>query len=171
MWVRSEYAGELAVAATWLTALLPWSVSFLSRSPTNADVRFTVVNVRFVLFQFHYLYGVSFGDQSLTDLVQVVPRIPAFVPENQVLEAWLWVGAAGLFGALFALSLVYYAREEWLVERAPVDLVRTFGAVFALLALAFSVATVMFNDHQATVPVGVLFLWVFAAVLLRVERT
>lgn len=171
MWVRSEYAGELAVLATWLTALLPWSVSFISRTPAGMDTRFTVINVRFVFFQFHYLYGISLGDQSLGDMVQLVFQLPAFVPGNQEPEAWLWVAAAGLYALLFALSFVYYTREEWLAERVPVDLVRVFGAAFAVLALAFSVASAMFYQHQVTVPVGALFMWVFAVVLLRVERT
>lgn len=171
MWVRSEYAGELAVLATWLTALLPWSVSVLRRSPAGTDASFTVVNVRFVFVQFHYLFGISLGEQSLGDVVQFVLRVPAFVPANQRFESRLWVGAAALFAALLALSLAYYAREEWLVERAPVDPVRLFGAAFAVLGAVFGVATAMFHQHQVTLPVGVLFMWAFAAVLLRVERT
>lgn len=170
MWVRSEYAGELAVLATWLTALLPWSVSVVRPSP-NLAAQFTVVNVRFVFFQFHYLYGLPSADQSLTDAVQVVTQVPAFVPGNQTLEAWVWVAGAGLFAVLLALSLVYYAREGWLVARVPVDLVRVFGGIFALLAVTFSVATLLFFEHQLTVPVGTLFMWLFAVTLLRVDRS
>ena len=171
MWVRSEYAGELAVLATWLTALLPWSVSFISRTPAGMDTGFTVLNIRFVLFQFHYLYGISFGEQSLGNVVQFVLQLPAFVPDKQELETWLWVGAAALYATLLALSFVYYAREDWLVERVPLDLVRVFGAAFAVLALAFTAATAMFSQHQTTIPIGALFMWVFAVVLFRVERT
>ncbi|WP_436927385.1 DUF7549 family protein [Halosimplex amylolyticum] len=171
MWVRSEYAGELAVVATWLTALLPWSVSVLRESPDGLDATFTVVNIRFVFVQFHYLFGLSLGDQSLDGLVQFVYEIPAFVPDNQVLEGRIWVAAALFFALMLALSVVYYAREEWLTERSPVDPVRLFGAGFAVLAVVFTAAAVMFYQHQPTVPVGALFMWVFAAILLRVERT
>jgi len=197
MWVRSEYAGELAVLATWLTALLPWSVSVLRESPSWIDGTFTVVNIRFVFLQFHYLFGIALGRQSLDGLVQFVFEIPGFVPTNQVPEGRLWLATAVFFGGMLLLSVVYYARDEWLeaaAERAEVrvadaipdaladavpatvaarltlDPVRVFGACFAVLAVAFSVSTAMFFQHQPTVPVGALFMWVFAAVLLRVER-
>jgi len=197
MWVRSEYAGELAVLATWLTALLPWSVSVLRESPSWIDGTFTVVNIRFVFLQFHYLFGIALGRQSLDGLVQLVFEVPEFVPSNQVPEGWLWVATAAFFGCMLLFSFVYYAREERLeaaaeraerrladgapdalanvvpasvANRLTLDPVRVFGACFAVLAIAFTVATAMFLQHQPTVPIGALFMWVFAVVLLRVER-
>lgn len=171
MWVRSEYAGELAVLATWLTALLPWSVSVLRESPDWLDGTFTVVNIRFVFFQFHYVFGVPFGDQGLDRFVQLVFEIPEFVPLDQVLEGRLWLATAGLFVLVLLGSVLYYAREGLVEERLPADPVRAFGAAFVVLAASFTVATAMFFRHQPTVPVGALFMWVFGAVLLRVERT
>lgn len=171
MWVRSEYAGELAVLATWLTALIPWSVSVLNRTFRGSETEFTVVNIRFLFVQFHYVFGISLGEQSLDDVVQLVFEMPAFVPANQEPEAWLWVGGAALFALLLGLSVLYYARDERLEARLPVDPVRLFGGGFALLALVFSAATVMFLQHQPTAPVGALFMWVFAVILLRVDRT
>lgn len=171
MWVRSEYAGELAVLATWLTALIPWSVSVLNETLQGTDTEFTVVNIRFMFFQFHYLFGISFENQSVDDLIQFVWQVPAFVPTNQVPEAWVWVAGAALFALLLVLSFVYYSRDAELEARLPVDPVRLFGGVFLVLAIAFSAATVMFFEHQRTVPIGTLFMWVFAAILLRVERT
>lgn len=168
-WVRSEYAGELAVLSVWLTALLPWSVSYFRETIAGQPV--TVVNIRFIFFQFHYLFGVSFGEQTLGDIVQIVHQVPAFVPSNQRLEAEIWLAGAVIFLALFAVSIAYYAREEAVAERSPVDLVRLFGAVFAVLATVFTVTTVMFFPHQVTVPVGTLFMWAFAVTLLRIDRT
>ena len=168
-WVRSEYAGELAVLSVWLTALLPWSVSYFNETIAGRDV--TVINIRFLLFQFHYLFGISFGEQSIDDLVQFVHEMPAFVPDNQQLEAEVWVAGAALFALLLALSVLYYAREEALAARVPVDLVRLFGAGFAVLAVVFTAVVVLLNPHQLTVPIGTLFMWVFAVVLLRIERT
>lgn len=168
-WVRSEYAGELAVVSVWLTALLPWSVSVFREAIAGRTV--TVINIRFVLWQFHYLFGISFGEQTFADLVQVVHQVPDFVPPNQRLEAEIWLGAAALFAALLVLSVLYYAREDWLTERVPTDLVRLFGGVFAVLAVVFSVTTAMFFPHQVTVPIGVVFMWVFAVTLLRIDRT
>jgi len=169
MWVRSEYAGELAVLSTWLTAFLPWSVSYISRS--EGDLQFTVVNVRFVLFNIHYLFGIRIGQQRFRDLFQLFFQTPAYFPDNQTQESWLWVAAAVFFLAMLALSIAYYAREDWLIEHSPVDPVRLFGGAFAVLGTAFGVATVMFYPHQLTVPVGTLLMWVFAVMLLRVERT
>ena len=171
MWVRSEYAGELAVLATWLTALLPWSVSVVSASPRGMDATFTVVNIRFVFLQFHYLFGISLGEQSLDELVQFVFEIPAFVPANQVLEGKIWVVATAFYALMLLLSILYYAREDVVVEYSPIDPVRLFGVGFAVLGVAFFVATAMFFQHQTTVPIGALFMWVFAAMLLQVERT
>jgi len=168
-WVRSEYAGELAVLSVWLTALLPWSVSYFNEPIGGQSV--TVINIRFLFFQFHYLFGISFGEQTFGDIVQFVPEIPEFVPDNQVLEGQIWLAGAVLFAALLLLSILYYAREDDLTELVPVDLVRLFGGVFAVLAVVFSVAVVMFFPHQITIPVGTLFMWVFAVVLLRIDRT
>jgi len=168
-WVRSEYAGELAVLSVWLTALLPWSVSYFNETISGQSV--TVINIRFLFFQLHYLFGISFGEQTFGDIVQFIPEIPGFVPDNQHLEAQIWVAGAVLFAALLALSVLYYAREDDLAERVPVDIVRLFGGVFAVLAVVFSVSVAMFFPHQLTVPVGTLFMWVFAVVLLRIDRT
>jgi len=168
-WVRSEYAGELAVLSVWLTALLPWSVSYFNETIAGRNV--TVINIRFLFFQFHYLFGISFGEQTMDDLVQFVHEVPGFVPANQRPEAEIWLAGAVVFALLLALSFAYYAREETLTERVPVDLVRLFGAIFAALAVVFSVAVVMFNPHQVTAPVGTLFMWAFAVVLLRIDRT
>jgi len=167
-WVRSEYAGELAVLSVWLTALLPWSISYFSATIAGRTV--TVINIRFLFFQLHYLFGISFDEQTLDDLVQFVYEVPDFVPANQRLEAEIWLAGAAVFAVLLLLSFAYYAREETLAVRVPVDLVRLFGAAFAVLAVVFSVAVVMFNPHQVTVPVGTLFMWAFAVVLLRIER-
>jgi uncharacterized protein (TIGR04206 family) len=168
-WVRSEYAGELAVISVWLTALLPWSVSYFNETIGGQSV--TVINIRFLFFQFHYLFGISFGEQTIDDIVQFVPEIPGFVPDNQVLEGQIWLAGAVLFAGFLLLSVLYYAREDALTERVPVDLVRLFGGVFAVLAVVFSAAVVMFFPHQITVPVGTLFMWAFAVVLLRIDRS
>ena len=55
MWVRSEYAGELAVLSAWLCALLPWSVSYA----TPGDVEVFRIHFPYLLFQF--VPGVDLG--------------------------------------------------------------------------------------------------------------
>lgn len=168
-WVRSEYAGELAVAFTWLSALLPWSVSGVRFPDLGTTV--TVVNVRFVFFQFHYLFGVSFGDQSLDQLVQFVHEIPAFVPANQRLEGGIWLAAAAVYLVALLLSVLFYAREDVVTDRFPVDPVRFFGAALGLVAVLLAVSSALFLVHQVTVPVGAVLVGLFAVTLLRVDRT
>jgi len=169
VWVRSEYAGELAVLSVWITALLPWSVSFVRGTVAGSAV--TVVNFRFPLFQLHYVLGVAFGRQSLRDLFQPLYRLPAFVPPDQVLEAWVWVAAGVVFALALLLSIAYYAREAAVADAIPVDPVRLFGGLLGLVAVALTAALVLFFPHQTTVPVGLPFIYVFAAVLLRIDRT
>jgi len=184
--VSSEYAGELAVVATWLTALMPWSVSVLN--PVIAGDRWLVVNIRFVFFQlaFRYRNGQPVDFAPLQPVWNVAPfgsvtralrpgdwaacNPAVTVPCDQALEARVWLVAAVLFALPVLASVVYYARED-LVESTDADPVRVFGVAFAAVALLLTAATVMFYQHQPTVPVGTLFAWAFAALLLRVDRT
>jgi uncharacterized protein (TIGR04206 family) len=168
-WVRSEYAGELAVVFTWLSALLPWSVSGVRFSGLGPTV--TVVNVRFLFFQFHYLFGVAFDEQPLGQLVQLVYEIPAFVPDNQRLEGQIWLAAAAVYLVVLLLSVLFYAREDAVAERSPVDPVRFFGAALGLVAVLLAVSSALFFVHQGTVPVGTVLVGAFAVTLLRVDRT
>jgi uncharacterized protein (TIGR04206 family) len=170
VWVRKEYAGELAVVFTWLSAFLPWSVSWLNVTMDGLG-GVTVVNIRFPLFQFHYLFGVSFGQQSLGNLVQFVHEIPRFVPGNQRLEAWLWVGAAAAYLGLLGLSVAYYADEDSVADILPVDPVRLFGAGLGLVGVTLVGTSVMLFSHQTTVPIGAPFMALFGVLLLRIDRT
>ncbi|MFB6086908.1 MAG: hypothetical protein ABEJ85_00175 [Haloarculaceae archaeon] len=170
VWVRKEYAGELAVTFTWLSALLPWGASWV-KGTLGEGVTVTVVNVRFVFFQFHYLFGISFGKQPLAGLVQFVHEIPGYVPNNQRLEGWLWLGAATVYLGLLLLSVAFYVDEERVTEALPVDPVRLFGAVLGGVGLVLMAVSVMLFSHQTTIPIGAVFMTVFGALLLRVERT
>ena len=186
-WVRSEYAGELAVLSVWLTALMPWSFSHLNR--TIAGARWLVINIRFMFFQFGFRWrnGKPVNFQTVKPVWELAPfgslsqvvrpsgwtACPpeVFLPCDQVVEGRIWLLGATVFALVLVLSVLYYAREELVAEELPVDPVRFFGGAFALLALVFTAVVVLFNPHQLTVPVGTLFMWVFAIVLLRIERT
>lgn len=163
-WVRSEYAGELAVVAAWVSALLPWSVSFLS--PEG----FSFVVVRFPFFLFQFLYGFEIpGDGPF----QTIPRTLELA-SNQTnrLAYTVWLIAALVLLLALVLSLAYYAREDR-VESAPVDPVRVMGGlllVVGLLLLA-SVALLWVGSGGVTVPIGAILVTVLGVVLLRVERT
>jgi len=176
VWVRSEYAGELAVLATWLSALLPWSASGIQATISGQQV--TVINIRFILLQFHYVFGISFAEQSIGEMIALVHEIPSVwlfggtrVPGNQNFEATIWLGGAVLYLGLLGFSVAYYAREDAVTEHLQVDPVRLIGAWLAVIALVFSAVFALIRVHQFTIPVGVLFLWVFAFLLLGVDRS
>lgn len=165
-WVRSEYAGELAVLLTWVSTLLPWSVS---RARISADVTFAVVRFPFFLFQF--VYGVQLRGAERPFLTVV--DAPAFPSESGVVLAYrVWLAGAAAFALAFLYSVAYYLDEER-IESGPVDPVRVLGGGLLLSAVVLSASTWLLWQHfpGTSVPVGVLFLYLFGAILLTVERT
>ncbi|MFB6161454.1 MAG: hypothetical protein ABEJ61_09810 [Haloferacaceae archaeon] len=164
VWVRSEYAGELAVLSAWLTALLPWSVSYV---PSVAGG--SILDVRFPLLQVRYTFGLPLARaMTVRDPVSgflVTGNTPA-----QVAYA-AWVAGAAVAAVAVLLSVVYYARQAR-VEAAPVDPVRTMGVLLLLVGGTLGAATALFvvRFPGFTVPVGALFALLFGGVLLVVER-
>lgn len=166
MWVRSEYAGELAVLSAWLCALLPWSVSYAN----PGAVHLVRVHFLYAFFQFAPGSGLS----ELIDTVVVVADGPSFAANATVEFGYqLWVLGAILLTLAVALSLVYYRYDERLEARSPVDPVRVMGGL--LFGAAFPLAGATYFVHSGgrgvTVPVGVLFMLVLGGLLLLVERT
>jgi uncharacterized protein (TIGR04206 family) len=165
VWVRSEYAGELAVLSTWLSAFIPWNVTFSTLSGGGS-----VLFVRFPLFQVRYTYGVPFAQGTrVTDPLSAV----AFQSGNSIVVAYqAWVVGAAVFGLAVALSLAYYAAEER-VEALPVDPVRILGALLGFTGLVLAAATYFLVTRGfpgTPLPVGVVFLLIFAGVLLTIDR-
>lgn len=165
VWVRSEYAGEFAVLSAWVSALVPWSVSVASQGGIS------LVVLRFPLLMFQFVLGAQLGGGER-------PLLPvwsayAFPASEAVARAYLvWLGGAAVFGLALLLSVVYYAADDRLEARLPVDPVRLMGGLLLLTALLLSAATVMLwgSFLGGSVPVGVLFLYAFGYLLLRVER-
>jgi len=163
LWVRSEYAGELAVVSAWLTALLPWSVGY------GSVVGGTLLDVRFPFLRFRFTVGVP-----ITRAVDLSDPVSAMV-ENVGTTAFVayqsWVVAAGVVAVAVALSVGYYLREER-VESAPIDPVRVMGVLLLAGGGTFFVGTYLFltNAPGITVPVGALVVPLFGVVLLRVDR-
>lgn len=163
VWVRSEYAGELAVLSVWANALIPWSVSVAS------DTGVQLVVVRFQFFLLQYLFGVSLGAQEMP--FQTVLAAVEF-EAGAIREAYLiWLASAAVFAVALLLSIAYYVAEER-VERAPVDPVRTLGVLLVLTAVGETVAAWgLWNTYPGTlVPVGVVFLYLLGGLLVVVER-
>ncbi|WP_136588726.1 DUF7549 family protein [Salinigranum halophilum] len=165
VWVRSEYAGELAVLSTWLSAFIPWNV--MRSSVAGGSVLF----VRFPFLQVRYTYGVPFAEGAL--LLDPLSAI-SFQAGNSIAVAYqAWAAGAGVFAVAFVFSLAYYAGEER-VEALPVDPVRVVGTLLTLTGIVLAVATYLLFTRGfpgVPIPVGVVFFLLFGGVLLTVDRT
>lgn len=168
VWVRSEYAGELAVLSAWVTALLPWTVSVGSIRLGSHEA--PVVVIRFVFVRIRYIFGVSFGSGGRPILpVWQAPAFEGTVELQRAAEFWL-LGAA-VFAVALALSVALYLEWEH-VETLPVDPVRAMGVLLVGAALPIAAATsVLWRVALGlTVPVGVVFMFLLGGLLLIVER-
>ena len=165
VWVRSEYAGELAVLSAWLSAFIPWNV--MLSSVAGGSVLF----VRFVFVQVRYTYGVPFTQGvAVSDPLSAV----SFQAGNSIAVAYqAWAVGAGVFAVVFLLSIAYYLAEAR-VEALPVDPVRLIGALLGLSGVVLAAATYLLTTRGfpgVPLPIGVVFLLVFAGVLLTIDRT
>lgn len=164
VWVRSEYAGELAVLSAWVTALLPWSVSFVRALGGG------VLVVRFPFFEVQYQIGLSIGEA-----VGIFGPLNAFRLQRGTAAAAgyrLWVAGAVVVGLALALSVAYYLREARL-EASPVDPVRAMGGLLLGGSLVLGGATaLLFTKFPGfTLPVGVPLTLALAVTLLVADRT
>ncbi|UVE49215.1 hypothetical protein KU306_09780 [Haloferax larsenii] len=165
VWVRSEHAGALSVVATWLCALLPWNLMY---SPNIADG--SLLFVRFPFFQVRFAWGIDVAQRiALSDPLSAV-AFQAGQPIAVGYKAWS-VGAAVMAIAVL-FSVVYYTQEER-VEDGPVDPVRVLGGLLGLAGVVLAASTYLLATRGfpgIPVPLGVVLLFVFAGVLLTVER-
>ena len=165
VWVRSEYAGELAVLVTWLSVLVPWNVTY---APDVAD---GVLSIWFPFFEVRYVVGLSpIGGLTILDVLSEL----ALQSGTTVYFAYsVWTIGAFVVVVAAAVSLVYYFYEER-VEATPVDPVRALGALHLLAGGVFAAATYLVATRGFpgySVPVGALLFLGFGVLLLTVERT
>lgn len=164
VWVRSEYAGELAVLSAWLSALIPWNVTY-SVDIAGGDILF----VRFPFFQIRYAWGVP-----LAKGVSVMDPLSAMrFQQGQSLEAAyaVWAAGAAVLGVAVLFAVAYYALEER-IEASRLDPVLTIGVLLVVAGAVLAYATYRITDvfPGTPIPVGVVFLFVLGAVLLQAER-
>lgn len=174
VWVRSEYAGELAVLSTWVTALLPWNI-FL-----GAVAGGTVLFVRFPFLQIRYAFGVP-----VVRATTVSTPVSAYLLQSgtsvQIAYA-LWIVGALVYLVALGISIYYY-REQERVEAWSVDPVKLLGGLLVASAGVFVVASVLFPERffglsfgvgggfpGVSLPVGALLQLVLGGVLLRAQR-
>lgn len=177
MWVKSEYAGELAVLSAWLAALVPWNVTY----STFGDLG-SMLFVRFPLFQVQFeRLTIDLGGEFRQSGVQVVDGVWVADPWS-ALQFYAsgatgtanaaWFAGGVVVGLALLLSVAMYVNEER-VEAGPVDPVRAMGALLGLGSLLLAASTYLFWQvvPGVPIPVGVVVLLVLSATLLTVERT
>lgn len=164
-WVKSEYAGELAVLSTWLVGLAPWSISIFGEAGV------TVVAFRFLPLRLQYIFGPTLPNER--------PLLPAWaVAEFQgsaelSLAGHLGFAAFLVFALPFGFSLYYYFEEERITEWLPVDPVRLFGVLLGLVGVVTLAAAALFVRYfpGTTLPLGSVLALIMAYLLLTVDRT
>ena len=181
VWVRSEYAGELAVLSTWVAALLPWNVHY-SSIPGVGSILF----LRFPLFQVRYAFGSSLLRGSQLGLP--LPSLPPLLDSSGFLVSamgfqdnadlstayWVWAVGAVVYLVALAVSIRYY-RDEERVEAWSVDPVTVLGGLLLAAAVLFGVASYFTWGETGLpgtpIPVGTLLVGLLGAVLLSADRT
>jgi len=164
MWVRSEYAGELAVLSAWVCALLPWSVTY--------NPQIGLYRIHFVYAFLQFLPSIDLGEAF--DPYVLVQNASGFPESPTVAFGYeLWLAAAVVFTFALVLSAVYYVYDDLLEERLPADPVRVMGVLLVGTALPLTAATyyLVTGSGGITVPVGVVFLYLLGGLLLVVDRT
>lgn len=165
MWVRSAYAGELAVLSAWLCALLPWSVSHASNEGAQ------LFRIHFLVGFLQFVPGVELGRRIRTGVLVTDSR--GFAGADAVVLAYqFWFIAAVVFALALAWSILYYVQDDQLEVDSPVDPVRVMGGLLLATAVPLTAATYFLTQGfpGLTVPVGVLFMYVFGGLLLAVDR-
>jgi uncharacterized protein (TIGR04206 family) len=163
-WVKSEYAGEFAVLATWLVGLAPWSISLFEIEGV------TVIGFRFLPFRFQFIFGATLpGERPFLWAWQVA----GFQGSDPLsLAGTLGFAALAVFLLPLGLSLYYYAAEDRVEATLPADPVRVFGGLLGLVGVLTLAASGLFiaSFPGITVPVGALVALAFAYLLLTVDR-
>ncbi|RXK49168.1 DUF7549 family protein [Halorientalis pallida] len=177
VWVKSEYAEELAVLSAWLSALIPWSISVAIGEIQGGS-----------LIEFHFPFL----------LIRVLLGIDVPGPNPLIMPPWeaigyysgapgplpfaVWTVGAAVVGLAVLLSLAMYVFEDRF-RASRRDPVRIMGGLLLVAAVLHTVASGFLQFGALPIaglaadafpgillPVGVVFQFAFAYTLLRVER-
>lgn len=189
-WVKAEYAGELAVVAAWIAALVPWSLSLEPSGPFDS----ILFMVRWPLFELQVRIPANFSanGQQLDvagALAEVYPGAGLFGPfyvADPVTAAthyesdWLayggyaWLAGAAVVAVAVVLAVALYRDEAATARRLPADPVRAMAGLLGLATVAFGVASACYwlgpGFVGVPIPVGVAVVGALAVSLARVER-
>ncbi|MFB6178860.1 MAG: hypothetical protein ABEI77_03940 [Halorientalis sp.] len=177
VWVKSELAEELAVVAAWLSALLPWSVSVALGDLGGGSL----VELHFPFFLVRFLFGIQVPSPNPLvllpwDAISFYGSAPGPLPFT------VWTIGAFVVALAVLLSVAMYLLEDELAASA-LDPVRLMGGLLLIAAVLHTIASALLQFGALPVasvstsgfpgvliPIGVLFQFAFAYVLLRVER-
>lgn len=173
VWVKSEYAGELAVVSAWISALLPWYVSV---TPEHAESPGTVAFVRFPFLQVRYIFGFPLADAVRADFPLgargMIGGDQRYLTSLR-LAYDLWIVGAVVVALAVALSVAMYVDQAGVRERLPVPPVRVMGGLVVLAGVLFSGATLQFYLRtifgEWPIPIGLPVLLGLGVILLRVD--
>ncbi|MFB6217966.1 MAG: hypothetical protein ABEH77_02120 [Halobacteriaceae archaeon] len=165
VWVRSEYARELAVVFAWLAALVPWNVTYAVLGEFG-----TQLTVRFPLFQVRFLWFAAGGSQITARHAYAALKLQGAQPTVPGYRAW--VAGAAVVALAVLLSVALYAAEQRVASalRRPVQLMGGLLLVAGFLNAAATVLLWRLEPATVLVPVGVVFELAFGVLLLTAER-
>jgi len=165
MWVRSEYAGELAVLSTWLCGLAPWALTVGRVDQLDTTVWIFWFHIR----RFLFLPGIELGGDGVPSWVWQFAEQPLYSGDSYV--GLLWIVGTLVFLAALGFSVLYYCNEEE-VEQSQLDPVHVLGALLLISGMLFAlVVGALWQNHPGTtVPLGVVLQLLFGVVLLQTER-
>ncbi|SEH41092.1 hypothetical protein SAMN05192561_101733 [Halopenitus malekzadehii] len=166
VWVRSEYAGELAVVSAWLAALIPWNLTYASIPGYG-----TILYLRYPFLEVQYLVGWTIDDRSF--FLHSIPAALRNQAGQVVADAYLaWAAGSTLIAVAVLTAIAYYLAEER-VENGPVDPVRLIGGLLLAAGIVLLAATyllVTLGVPGIPLPVGTLLLGALGAILLLADR-
>jgi len=169
VWVKSEYAGELAVISAWLSALVPWYVSYFPEGPLGGSVLY----LRWPFVQVRYLLGVSLGE-TLDTYPITSPTRAKEIGFSSVGPAYdVWLAGAAIVGVAVLLGVAMYLDLDRVEAALPVSPVRLTGGLLTLAGVVLAAAVVQFYrlapGTQYPIPVGVPIVLFLGISLLRVD--
>jgi len=153
VWVRSEYAGELAVLSAWVAALLPWNIMY---NPNIEGLGGSTLFIRWPFLQIRYIFDVEIAEAVSVSL----PTGALDLVTGPVTLAYeLWLAGAVLFALAVLLSVVMYVVDGLVEQAVPNRTVRRLGELLAGGSVVIA-GVVIFSGQ------GVLYVWLAATVLV-----
>lgn len=153
----------------WVSALIPWNIQQATLEGVGS-----IYYIRTILFQIRLQVGFSIPQNWFSTPYQSYK----YQGETSVLaDAYLlWTVAAGLFTLTLGLTALYVLNDSVLSHRLdlPENTNQLFGVLLGITAIPLISATVSLSLTEIPglkIPAGVLFISVFALVLLTNNTT